>query len=103
MIMKSGHDLVSTITYLLKKHGVLNAYQICRLLNGCGKDEYARCYFSFKDKPLGSSAPNKRACKHYDECNPKITTIHRVLEKAGFPSRKMRFRDKGGIGENFNG
>lgn len=51
---ESTSDIRKSITYIFKKHKVLNGHQVCRLINGFGKDEFRRCYYSFKEKPKGT-------------------------------------------------
>lgn len=88
---------------LLRKHGVLNTMQICRLLNKWEKDQFRRCHHTFQEKPKGS----KMGCRgRYDQLCPQgyfsvLRGMH-ALEKGkkGIQSRKLRFRDKGGIGSD---
>jgi len=95
-----GLPLKGKILKLLMEHGVLNGYQICRLLNGKDKDEYEWCYFSFKEKPFGSSPPHHKPCKNFVQCNPKVTQVYSCLHRMKIQSRKMVFHDKGGIGRD---
>jgi len=88
------------ILQLIKTHGVLNRYEICRLMNQFGKEEYGRCYYTFKEKPLGSAPPDHKPCKSFEECFPNVSQVSSALKGMKLRSRKMRFFDKGGIGSD---
>jgi len=86
------------ILRLLLEHKALNGRQICRLLNGKGKDEYPWCYFSFKEKPLGKTGIS---CRNVVEKKCRFDYSSQVFPQLGrmhLFSRKMRFLDKGGVG-----
>ena len=88
----------SKILRILLEHKVLNTKQICRLLNGRGRDEYAYCYYTFKEKPLGCT---QLACRFRQHgCIPYYTVRKTLLRIKGINSVKMRFWDKGGIGSD---
>jgi len=67
------------------------------MLNGHGRDEYAWCYFSFKEKPLGTTGIT---CRNVVEkkCRYRLPRIWGVLNRMKILSTKMRYHDKGGIG-----
>jgi len=86
-------------TLLEDSKGALNAYELCRILNGFGKEEYTQCYYSFQEKPKGTSAPNKRPCKNFDTCLIKVTQVQYAIKKnPKIQTLKTRAKDKGGIG-----
>jgi len=89
---------VERIEVLILEHGVLNSYQVCRLLNGYGKNEFDPCYWSFKQKPLGSSPPNKRPCRNFQRCDPNVHQVQYAVSKSiKIQSEKRKFWDHGGL------
>jgi len=85
----------------IKEHGVLNAMQGCRLVNGFGINEYSRCYYTFKEKPKGTV---NMGCRNRTEkcCQVDRRRILYSLMCFCPPAKtvKMRFWDSGGIGSD---
>lgn len=93
-------DRRRTILGLIGKHGVLNKYQMCRLMNKFGKNEFRPCYFSFKEKPKGSSNPGGVPCRSHKTCEIKVHHVAAALRGMKLRSEKRRGPDKGGIGSD---
>jgi len=97
----------SEIIQLLRKHKVLNSHQMCRLLNGYSKDEFKQCYYTFKEKPMGTK---NLACRNHGlkkeglcpKCKVTQGQVYYHLSKMRAPiqSYKLRFFDHGGIGSD---
>jgi len=89
------------ILKLLQKYGVLNVYQVCRLLNNRPRDNFAWCHHSFNEKPLGVTGISCRNVTD-KQCKIHMTSVYGFLTrmKAPVQNRKMRFFDKGGIGSD---
>lgn len=85
------------LSALIEQHGVLNTYQACRMLNKYGKDEFKRCYFTFKEKPLRSTGLACRNTK-FHTCKTPMSNVRYALNTMKLRSTKMRAHDKGGIG-----
>jgi len=99
-------DLEAQIYEILKREGVLNTFEICRLLNGFGKREVNRCSLTFKERPwshakLDSKRPSCRALEN--QCKIPYETVRSTLMKMeGVFSVKLKFWDKNKCGKRFD-
>ena len=98
-----NHKDRQRIRELTEENGVLNCRQVCRLLNGRGKNEYRYCYFTFKEKPKGTKG---MGCRHVTgrRCKYIFSTVHglimRMIKAGILQTDKRRFWDHGGIGRD---
>lgn len=93
-------SLKGKILKLLMEHGVLNGMQVCRLLNGRGKNEYEWCFWTFQEKPKGSTT----GCRNQIEKKCRYTYSHVLATlkamKAPVQNTKMKFWDRGALGKD---
>jgi hypothetical protein len=99
-------DLEKQIREILRREGLLNTTEICRLLNGFNKREVERCHFTFKERPWHSAKlDSKRPSCRILENNCKIS-YERVrgtlLKMHGVFSVKLVFWDKNKTGKKFD-
>jgi len=92
---RRGAWLRQQILRLIQEHHVLNTAEVCRLLNGFGKDDYKKCYepkWDFRE-PSGKNRErcreNKNDCfVHYWETYRELMVL---VNKHYLYTRKMRF------------
>lgn len=80
------------LPFWMSKHGVLNGYEACRLLNGFGKRDFKGC-FELRDRAHQGCNRQKRCCVI------SMQTVHNQLrlmqERGELDSEKIRWFDGG--------
>ena len=73
------------IKTILQRYGCLNTMEICRIVNGLGKDDYVKCSLSFKEKPFRSGPISEEpyhSCQNRrNKCKIYYTEVRRLLLK----------------------